>query len=246
MSSHQDYLKAGSILTSRSDLERFAKSEDDLLKVRVAANSSAPEGILTELSVDPNIEVRVEVAQNPSAPVKVLEELARDQSIDVRMAVAGATYTPNHVLSELIEDENIYVQEMAKETLERIMERSSALAGKDGDDIEDLRRIEAFLCRELQARRRGLAKLRKDISESQISDAAGELLPKELIEKFESNSANVEAAFEKLKRASASAFEEMKVGLDDSMEHLDNAWNSLSDSFNRALKKYSDTLDSDQ
>ncbi|MGD9682007.1 MAG: hypothetical protein AB7W16_12555 [Candidatus Obscuribacterales bacterium] len=125
----QDYIRAGSVEASESELRQLASSPDHRVRMRVAENSSAPADVLTRLAGDSSAEVRIAVAANSRTPLSTVLDLATDDDEYVRIGLAQEISTPVAVLSLLEQDDNPYIAIEAGRTL-RIVNETRAPAGR--------------------------------------------------------------------------------------------------------------------
>lgn len=125
----QDYIRAGSVEASESELRELASSSHHRVRMRVAENSSTPADVLTRLARDSSAEVRIAVAANSKTPLSTVLDLATDDDEYVRIGLAQEVSTPVAVLSLLEQDENPYIAVEASRTL-RIVNESRSRAGR--------------------------------------------------------------------------------------------------------------------
>jgi hypothetical protein len=92
------------------------RAQDQIMKLRVASNSTTPGDVLTILSSDPSDEVRLLVAKNPATPHHVVAKLARDNARAVRLGLASDQHCPVELLSELADDADEVVRNAARNT----------------------------------------------------------------------------------------------------------------------------------
>ena len=106
-----DYLKAVTPSTTSDELRDLAKSNDKIVRSRVAEHSNTPEDVLRDLFAEfPEV-----VAENPSAPEDVLRKAARSTSTELRVAAAVNCSTPLDELVKLFDDADEIVREEVKE-----------------------------------------------------------------------------------------------------------------------------------
>lgn len=125
----QDYIRAGSVEASESELRELAASPHHRVRMRVAENSSTPADVLTGLAGDGSAEVRIAVAANSKTPLSTVLDLAMDDDEYVRIGLAQEVSTPVAVLSLLEQDDNPYIAIEASRTL-RIVNETRAGRGR--------------------------------------------------------------------------------------------------------------------
>lgn len=104
-------MKAVTPSTTSDELRDLAKSNDKIVRSRVAEHSNTPEDVLRDLFAEfPEV-----VAENPSAPEDVLRKAARSTSTELRVAAAVNCSTPLDELVKLFDDADEIVREEVKE-----------------------------------------------------------------------------------------------------------------------------------
>ncbi|HUX15044.1 MAG TPA: hypothetical protein VMW52_01140, partial [Phycisphaerae bacterium] len=103
-------------------LKLLASDKEVSIRERVAQNHACPPDVIRTLAVDPDPGVRASTVHyhGKGMPLELLATLARDPSAGVRRAVARHQRTPQAILEQLTSDSEQDIQQLAKETLERL------------------------------------------------------------------------------------------------------------------------------
>ena len=135
-----DYIKAGSLDTSQSELEKLGQSSYSRVRARVAENPMTPTATLRMLATDDDIEVRAAVASNRSTPRSIVWQIADSECIMTRLALAEEPNVPVSILEKLTCDENPYVAAEASKTLHVLNEcNQSRIPSIGKDNIRDFK-----------------------------------------------------------------------------------------------------------
>ena len=132
---------------SRLIIDRFLNDDNITIKKLIVSNPNLTEqdmlnlinkknsknGILDELSTNPNITIKVirrlneyknifikiQLAKNPKTPLDILVQLSDSQFIDVRLPLVTNKSTPTSLVRKLLNDRNATIRQLAKERLNR-------------------------------------------------------------------------------------------------------------------------------
>ncbi|MBI3590663.1 MAG: HEAT repeat domain-containing protein [Candidatus Melainabacteria bacterium] len=200
----ENYLAKNPSITEET-MEKFANSENVVVRFSVAANRSLTKELLEKLAQDKDSNVRAAVAANRSTKKELLEKLLQDECPEVVQAAAANKNLPKELLEQLAESKRLYIRlgiaankNTRKEILEKLIQDEcseviqAVLANENlsKELLEQLAKSERLYIRlgvaaNKNTRKEILEKLLQDKCPEIRQEAAGnESLPKELLEQL--------------------------------------------------------------
>ena len=110
------------------------KSLSESLKCNIASMENAPLYILTQLSIDTNIDVRAVISRNKSISEDIINTLSNDKEALIRVSLALHATLTNNTLLKLAKDDNESVR-LAVAVIENLPENIAIILIKDSSEF---------------------------------------------------------------------------------------------------------------